>query len=152
MKNINLVLWELDKHRERLKYVNNKIKSWGELDIELFDDPEKVETIDAFLFRFSKMQDSIGEKLFPLILEKFGEEVRNKPFIDILNRLEQLEILPSANKWKELRKIRNLLAHTYPWEQSVLVEELKQAIKASEELIKIYDNIKDKIKPYLKAL
>ncbi len=151
MKDINLVLKEIDKHKERLEYVVNKIKSWNELNTETLDDPEKVETIDSFLFRFSKMQDTMGEKLFPLILEIFGEEARNKPFIDILNRLEQLEILPSANKWKELRKIRNLLTHTYPWEQEILIKELKQAINASDELMKIYEKIKEKIKSYLKG-
>ena len=149
MKDINLVLQEIDKHEERLRYVADKIKSWHELNTEILNDPEKVETIDAFLFRFSKMQDTMGEKLFPLILEILGEESRNKPFIDIINRLEQLEILPSANKWKELRKIRNLLIHTYPWEQEILIKELKEAIRASEELIKVYDGIKGKIKPYL---
>ncbi len=149
MKDINLVFQEIDKHEERLKYAIDKIKNWDELNIEIFSDPEKVETIDAFLFRFSKMQDTMGEKLFPLILEILGEEVRNKPFIDILNRLEQLEFLPSANKWKELRKIRNLITHTYPWEQEVLIGELKQAIEASKEMIKIYKRIKEKIKPYL---
>ena len=150
MKNINFVLEELDKHRDRLEYVVNKIKNWERLDVEILDDPEKVETLDAFLFRFSKMQDTMGEKLFPLILEVFGEEVRNKPFIDILNRLEQLELLPSANRWKELRKIRNLLIHTYPWEQDILIKELEEAINISYELTKIYQNIKEKIKPYLK--
>ncbi len=149
MKDIKLVLQEIDKHKERLKYVVDKIKSWHELNTEILNYPEKVETIDAFLFRFSKMQDTMREKLFPLILEILGEETRNKPFIDILNRLEQLEILPSADKWKELRKIRNLLMHTYPWEQETLIKELKEAIRASEELIKIYESIKDKIKPYL---
>ena len=149
MKDIKLVLQEIDKHEERLRYVVDKIKSWHELNTEILNDPEKVETIDAFLFRFSKMQDTMGEKLFPLILEILGEESRNKPFIDIINRLEQLEILPSANKWKELRKIRNLLIHTYPWEQEILIKELKEAIGASEELIKVYDGIKGKIKPYL---
>ena len=149
MKDINLVLQEIDKHEERLKYVVNKIKSWNRLNTEILNNPEKVETIDAFLFRFSKMQDTMGEKLFPLILEILGEESRNKPFIDILNRLEQLEILPSANEWKELRKIRNLLMHTYPWEQEILIKELKEAIRASEKLIEIYDSIKKKAKPYL---
>ncbi len=149
MKDIKLVLQEIDKHEERLRYVADKIKSWHELNTEILNDPEKVETIDAFLFRFSKMQDTMGEKLFPLILEILGEESRNKPFIDIINRLEQLEILPSANKLKELRKIRNLLIHTYPWEQEILIKELKEAIRASEELIKVYDGIKGKIKPYL---
>ncbi|WP_051654239.1 hypothetical protein [Persephonella sp. KM09-Lau-8] len=151
MKDINLVLQEIDKHEERLKYVVDKIKSWNGLNTEIFDDPEKVETIDAFLFRFSKMQDTMGEKLFPLILEVLGEESRNKPFIDILNRLEQLEFLPSVNEWKELRKISNLITDIYPWEQEMLIKELQQTIEAAEKLMKLYDNIKEKIKPYIRG-
>ena len=98
------------------------------------------------------MQDTMGEKLFPLILEVFGEETRNKPFIDILNRLEQLEILPSANRWRELRKIGNLLIHTYSWEHEVLIKELNEATTASKELTEIYQNIKERIKLYLKEI
>ncbi|HEK25755.1 MAG TPA: hypothetical protein ENO33_05175, partial [Hydrogenobaculum sp.] len=132
MKDINIVFEEIDKHKERLIYVLKKIKGFGNLNLDTLENPEKVETIDAFLFRFSKMQDTMGDKLFPLILEYLGEEARSKPFIDILNRLEQLGFLPSSNQWKELRKVRNLLMHTYPWEKETLIEELKESIKSAE--------------------
>ena len=151
MKDINLVLKEIDKHKERLEYAKNKIEKW-QLSEELLDNPEIVETIDSFIFRFSKMQDSMGEKLFPLILEILGEDGRNKPFIDILNRLEKLEFIPSANEWKKLRNLRNSLTHTYPWEEEVLIEEINEALKASDEMIKIYNKIKEKLKPYIKNL
>ncbi len=35
-------------------------------------------------------------------------------------------------------------------EQKILIKELEQAITTSDELMKIYKNIKEKIKPYLK--
>ncbi|EDP73621.1 hypothetical protein [Hydrogenivirga sp. 128-5-R1-1] len=149
MKNINLVFQEIDKHKERLEYAINKIQQWNNFDTDVFENPEKVAIIDSFIFRFAKMQDTMGEKLFPLILNILGEETRNKPFIDILNRLEQLEYIPSANEWKELRKIRNLLTHTYPWEQEILLQEIKNSLKYAKELIEIYENIKEKIKPYI---
>ena len=41
------------------------------------------------------------------------ENPKSKPFIDILNRLEQLELLADKNVWLELRKIRNNIAHQY---------------------------------------
>jgi len=149
MKDINVVFEEIDKHKERLMYVLEKIKRFEDFNLDVLEDPEKVETIDAFLFRFSKMQDTMGEKLFPLILEYLGEEARSKPFIDILNRLEQLGFLSSSNQWKELRKIRNLLMHTYPWEKEILIKELNEAIRSAENLIKTYDFMKEKIRPYL---
>lgn len=106
-------------------------------------------TIDSFIFRFSKMQDSMGEKLFPSILILLGEDVRNKPFIDILNRLERLELISSADEWKKLRELRNILTHTYPWEKEDLLKGIKEALKVSEKLVSIYETLKEKIKPYI---
>ena len=83
------------------------------------------------------------QKLFPLTLEFLEEEVRNKPFIDILNRLEKLELIESAEKWKELRELRNLLTHTYPWEKEELIENLKVALKRSEELLSTFEKFKE---------
>lgn len=56
----------------------------------------------------------MGSRLFPLIMETFAEPFTNKPFIDLLNRLEQLGILDSAFSWIQLRKVRNDIAHEYP--------------------------------------
>ena len=142
MKDLSRVLDELEKHKERLLYTRRKLDKW-KLSLQTLEDPEKVETIDSFIFRFSKLQDSMGQKLFPLTLEFLGEEVRSKPFIDILNRLEQLELIESAEKWKELRELRNLLTHTYPWEKEELIENLKLALKRSEELVSTFERFKE---------
>jgi len=114
LKDLKLILEELKRHRDRLVFSKRKIESWKDLSAEILRDPEKVETIDSFIFRFSKLQDSMDQKLFPATLEFLGEEVRKLPFIDILNKLEQLELVESAEKWKELRELTNLLTHTYP--------------------------------------
>ncbi len=80
--------------------------------VQLTDDG--VELIDYNLYRLSKLQALIGEKLFVLVLEFLKEEnIKSKPIIDILNRLEQLELLEDKNFWLELRKIRNTIAHQY---------------------------------------
>ena len=76
-------------------------------------DEDEVEHIDQFLFRFLKLQDAIGQKLFKTILLVLKEEVENKPFLDILNRLEKLELISDTNTWIELRNIRNSLTHEY---------------------------------------
>src|SRR3989337_1047363 len=74
---------------------------------------DEIEHIDQMVYRFSKLQDSIGERLFKSLLMFLEEDVTNKPFLDILNRLEQLEILPSKDEWLKLRKVRNELSHEY---------------------------------------
>ena len=86
---------------------------------------DEIEPIDQFLYRFAKLQDAMGEKLFLLILEFLKEEnTTNKPFIDILNRLEQLGLLENKNVWLELRKIRNNIAHQYEDEPQQAAEAL----------------------------
>ena len=108
---------------------------------QLSDD--EIEHIDQFLFRFAKLQDATGEKLFILLLEFLKEEnIRNKPFIDILNRLEQLGLLDDKNVWLELRKIRNNIAHQYEDEPQPAAEALNAIYAAKPILEKIYTSLK----------
>ena len=85
---------------------------------------DQVEHIDQFIFRFSKLQDSIGQKLFKAVLEELGEDVSNKSFIDIFNRLEQLEIIRDYEVWKELKNLRNDIAHEYEEDEHEAAEKL----------------------------
>ena len=149
MKDIYKIIKEVDKHKERLEYTINKIKSWESVEEKTLDDPDKVEVLDSLIFRFTKMQDSIGQKLFPAVLQQIGEEYRNMPFIDILNRLEQLEFIESASIWKKIREARNILTHTYPWETELIIEGLKETVGLSEELMSIYGRIKIKLEKYV---
>jgi CHASE3 domain sensor protein len=65
----------------------------------------------ALIYRFSKAQDCIGNKLFKAFLLYQGENV-DRPFLDILNNLEKIKLL-SVDTWFELREIRNEIAHDY---------------------------------------
>lgn len=76
--------------------------------------PDQVSLSDQMIYRFSQLQDTIDSKLFPLLLLGLGEDISNKPFIDILNKLEKLSIIDNAEKWLSLREIRNLVTHEYP--------------------------------------
>jgi hypothetical protein len=62
---------ECDKHLDRIKHAYVKMAVFMPLNAskyaQLTDD--EVEHIDQYLYRFSKLQDVIGEKLFVLILE-----------------------------------------------------------------------------------
>ncbi|WP_203250227.1 hypothetical protein [Cysteiniphilum marinum] len=106
---------------------------------EQFQD-EEIEHIDQFLFRFSKLQDVMGEKLFPTILGLLAEDVKRKSFIDILNRLEALELLETDN-WLRLRKIRNSVAHEYGFNVVDMVESLNAIYQSCTNLLDIYDVI-----------
>ena len=58
-------------------------------------DDQEVEHIDQYIFRFSKLQDAIGNKLFKSVLAELGEEVptnQQSTFLIESNRLELLKI------------------------------------------------------------
>jgi len=61
-----------------------------------------------------KLQDSIGMKFFPMLLELMEEPIsEDAAFAEKLQRLERLGALESVERWRQLREIRNQVAHEY---------------------------------------
>ena len=139
------VISECDKHLKRINSAYLKMSIFMPLDASRYQQlsDDEIEPIDQFLYRFAKLQDAMGEKLFLLILEFLKEEnTTNKPFIDILNRLEQLGLLEDKNVWLELRKIRNNIAHQYEDEPQQAAEALNSIYVSKIILEKIYTSLK----------
>lgn len=97
---------------------------------------EDVAFIDQFIFRFSKLQDTLGNKLFKSVLIILGEDITSKSFIDIFNRLDQLGIINDYEMWLELRKMRNELAHDYEDDPRVTSEKINIIFDSREMLEK----------------
>ena len=140
------IINECDKHVLRMNSAYKKSSAILPLDankyIALSDD--EVAHIDQYLFRFAKLQDTIGKRLFQAIFLSLEEDVSDLPFIDLLNRLEKLNILDSKEQWLELRVIRNTLSHTYedePEEMSLAINAVfnkKQCIEAIYKQLIVY--------------
>ncbi|MCG5549089.1 hypothetical protein [Halorhodospira halochloris] len=62
--------------------------SWVE---SLKDDPERAERLDAFVARYGRMQDTIGDRLIPSLMRDILETPGSA--LDNLNRMEKLGIL-----------------------------------------------------------
>ena len=139
------IFYECDKHIQRIESASLKIDKVMPLNekkyIDLSDD--EVGYIDQFLFRFAKLQDAMGQKLFKNILLFIDEDIAGKPFIDILNLMEKLSLLQSANIWRELRDNRNELAHNYEDEPELMSETINKLYNKRYILIEIYNNIKN---------
>lgn len=99
---------------------------------------EQIGFIDQFLFRFAKLQDSMGEKLFGTMLFLLGEDFSKKPFIDMLNRLEKLELL-DRQEWMNLRTIRGNVAHVYSFNIDELVNSLNDIFEVKDKLLYFFD-------------
>lgn len=93
-----------------------------------FNDDE-VRTLDQLVFRFGRLQDSIGTRLLPALLQVIEEWHDHEPFLDKLNRAEKLGLLPSAEQWQLLRELRNQTAHEYPNQPRLVVDNLHRLVQ-----------------------
>lgn len=86
-------------------------------------DPDLAERVEAFVGRFGRLQDTVGDKLLPLLLIALGE--RTSAAIDNLDRAEQLGLLQSTDEWMVMRNLRNQMVHEYVEDPVVLASALK---------------------------
>lgn len=85
--------------------------------------------------RLSKLQDVIGARLFPGILDFLEEPFETRPMLDKLNRLEKLGFLESVERWQYWREICNRFTHDYPDDPERNAVNLNLAIAAATELL-----------------
>ena len=105
------------------------------IDQTFFDDYNNTRIVNSFLFNFSKLQDKIGAKLFKQVLYELKEiDTFSLTMIDVLNRLEKLNILDTPEQWERLREIRNILAHEYPFDTEERIENIELAMEGFMEL------------------
>ena len=118
----------------------------SKIDTAFFNDYNNTRIVNSFLFNFSKLQDKIGAKLFKTILYELKEiDTFSLTMIDVLHKLETLNILENVEQWERLREIRNILAHEYPFDVEERVENIGLAMEGFEELVKIYVRLKKSI-------
>lgn len=86
-------------------------------------DPDLAERVEAFVGRFGRLQDTVGDKLLPLLLAVLGENP--SAVIDNLDRAERLGLLKSADEWMTMRNLRNQMVHEYVEDPAVLISALQ---------------------------
>ncbi len=94
--------------------------------------PELAEKVDAFVSRFGRLQDQIGEKLMPRFAALLGESP--KSMLDVLAYAEKMQWVNSAETFIGARKLRNLLVHEYMSDVELFLQALLAAREASEML------------------
>lgn len=142
-------------HAQRLQMALDRLKPFLPFDLHTLNnlDPEQLGYLELLTNRFAKLQDSIGAKIFPLVLEALEEQedISKKSFIDILNRLEKLEILPSTDHWRYMRDIRNHITHEYPENPEIMVMNLNKATIFIQDLLTYWSSLNDRIELILSS-
>ena len=93
-----------------------------------------AEKIDAFVSRFGRLQDHLGEKLIPRFAALLGETP--KSILDMLAYAEKMQWVESAEVFIGARKLRNLLVHEYMSDIQLFLQALSAAREAAEMLFR----------------
>ena len=137
-------LKESNKHKIRIEKYYNKIKNILPLSASKYEKlNDEIEIIDGYLFRFAKLQDTIGQKLFRMVVSEFVEDIEKLTFIDILNQLEKIGILENIQIWQRLRDIRNNISHQYDDESYEMAEAINSIFSYKDDIIDILAKIEN---------
>lgn len=97
-------------------------------------DPLLAERLDAFVARFGRLQDTVGDKLLPALLLAMSETPG--PAIDNLDKAERFGWIDSADDWVEMRRLLNQMVHEYIEDVVVLASALRSGHAFVPKLVK----------------
>ncbi len=143
-KTIVSALRENDAHVQRLQRAKRLLNEFFPLTVDSFAQlsDEQIEHIDQFIYRFTKLQDSMGTRLLPAIYVWLESDNRPRPFMDVLNRLEQLGVVDDVSLWQFFRNLRNNLAHDYPESIDQTVETLNLLFADIDKILDMYIHVR----------
>jgi pyridoxine 5'-phosphate synthase PdxJ len=135
-------------HADRIEKASVEITKFLPLSVDKIQNMNTAELAVTELLtgRFAKLQDAIGEKIFPLILVNLGEDIKGRSFIDRLNLLEKLGYINDAGHWFDYRNARNAVSHEYPDSPELMLKNLTEILSLAKELLEYWKNLDQKIK------
>lgn len=98
-------------------------------------DQQLAEKVEAFVSRFCRFQDMLGDKLLPHWLKLLGEI--NGSMIDNLDKAEKFNVLASTDDWLAYRQLRNQMIHEYIEDMTVFT----QAIQSANTIVPILEAV-----------
>jgi hypothetical protein len=134
------------KEAEHLRYSLNTLFA---LPIDLFwvenlaQQPELAEKVEAFVSRFARLQDQLGDKLLPRYADLLGESP--KSLIDALAFAERSGLLRDANQFIAARRRRNALVHEYMQDAQIFLGSLLAAREACGLFFELIDKISNEL-------
>lgn len=135
---------EANIHIERLLGAVEGIEYLYPLDMEKAESMSTVEKdkLDVLAFRFSKLQDLLGTKIFREYLVVLQYPVEDKNYLELLRELDREKII-DIDLWSEFRAVRNSISHDYPYEENEKLSAINYLIKHVQYLIDITYSIKE---------
>jgi hypothetical protein len=129
----------IDKEAAHLSWTDAALFGAGNLTLAtiaaLGADEVLAERVDAFVARFGRLQDTLGDKLLPALLTAL--DGHSGPLIDNLHRVARLGLLEDETAWLRWRRLRNQMVHDYGEDPAVLADALNAAHAAVPALVDV---------------
>ena len=146
LERLQLHLQEAEHHIQRLNSVMVSLKNYYPFHEDIFHSLESniLDKLDVLAFRFAKLQDLLGSKIFREYLEVNSYPLEGKSFLELLKELDKEQII-DIDKWSEFRGVRNSLAHDYPFQEYEKLEAINYLIENIEYLIEVTKRVRRKV-------
>ncbi|QFY91045.1 hypothetical protein D5125_03690 [Magnetovirga frankeli] len=136
---LKTALWEADRHLAVLEVALHDWHAVQVTDLSEVEDPNRLRILDQLLYRYTKLQDTLGQRLVPATLAVLSEPFEEWPMIDRLNRLEKLGYI-EVDSWLSWRETRNRLAQEYPEQDDTRFAAILAAVSTAAEVAASYRN------------
>lgn len=142
-KKLKLHLKEAEVHIQRLTDVLSSLEKLYPItnnNIQILSSEDK-DKLDVLAFRFAKLQDLLGTKIFREYLIVLQYPVEDKNFLDILKELDKEKVV-DIDLWSEFRGVRNSISHDYPSNEDERIDAINYLIKHMKNLMSITQTIR----------
>jgi uncharacterized protein YutE (UPF0331/DUF86 family) len=134
-KNISLLKENIDVLLDAVRWLKRSYNICSSLESKESFSEEEFDSLEAMSARYSRVIDILIQKVFRSIdhieMEKQGS------IIDVVNRAEKRGIICSVDQVREMKDLRNEVAHEYITDE--LDATLKDIIKMIPKLLRIVD-------------
>ena len=144
LKIFNMYIEACNVHAEHMSYAQSVFRDILPLNAEILSELSNIQVayLDQLIYRFTKLQDTIGRKIFPIMLGLMGEDMADSSFIDKLNKLEKIGAIETKQFWQDLRETRNLISHEYPEEKELILEAINTCMIDADRLLQYWKSLK----------
>jgi len=133
-----------EKEARHLRYSWNQLFEHRNIDLtwveRLDEEPDEAVVLEAFVSRFSRLQDHIAGRLIPIWLESLAEQPSSQ--IENLNKAEKLGVVDSTQDWLTARQIRNYLVHEYLQDPKSMLDALQLTRQATGTFFAVYNALR----------
>jgi len=130
--------------KEYKEYIHSSNFDFSIREFEMLNTESKA-VLEAYLKRFSSLQDYLGAKVFKGLLDISG--ISYTKMSEVLTLIEKEEIV-NLDTWIEFRNIRNDLEHDYPDELEEALNDLKYCVDSFDALESIVHKVFEFAKRY----